>query len=261
MAADSSFQTLDRLVAILDAFTVDQPHWTLNGLANELHLPCSSAHRYLHSLAMHGLLDCREDGSYVLGPKTLKWASIMQQTNGIARNTHRILLDLAYQTDATAFFVSECARDLVYQDVAVGNRGVVVSPNVGDRVLTYCMAAAQAIVAYWPQKRLDSLAPEIDSAYLACPHRHSPESWRARLARVRSEGYACGAQEPTVGGCMLAAPVLIGTNQIVGSIGIACLLDRCTVEDPEQVMAVKDAAKRLARYAQDNAGAEMATFR
>jgi DNA-binding IclR family transcriptional regulator len=249
LCSDSSFQICDRLVEVIDAFTVDQPSWTLHRLADHLDMPRSTLHRYLHSLAGHALLEHQADGSYALGIKALQWAGVMRETNSFAGHLRSVLADLALQTGETAFFAAECAHDLVFLEVVPGKSAVIVNLNVGASLMARSSAPVQAIAAYWPQHRLDSWLCELASARQTCSHALPRQALLDQLTQVRRTGYARSTHEPSPDSCLIAAPILKNTHQAVGSVGVACPLDRCQGENSNLVQAIKQAAGQFSQYA------------
>ncbi|WP_431777804.1 helix-turn-helix domain-containing protein [Ottowia caeni] len=61
----------DKMLYLLDAFSVDAPVWSAEELAARCELPVSSCYRYLKSLHQAGLLARVGSGSYVVGPRVL----------------------------------------------------------------------------------------------------------------------------------------------------------------------------------------------
>ncbi|RYY87105.1 MAG: IclR family transcriptional regulator, partial [Comamonadaceae bacterium] len=61
----------DKMLALLDAFSVDAPVWSAEELVARFALPPSTCYRYLKSLHQAGLLARVGSGSYVVGPRVL----------------------------------------------------------------------------------------------------------------------------------------------------------------------------------------------
>jgi IclR family acetate operon transcriptional repressor len=66
---------LDRVLAILDQFTDEDPHLTLSEISRGSGLTTTTTHRLLTSLQERELLRRLEDRRYALGPRLLRLAS------------------------------------------------------------------------------------------------------------------------------------------------------------------------------------------
>ena len=65
--------TSDRVLAVLNLFTLEQPEWTVEGAAGALNLAISTAYRYFRSLTKAGLLVAHTTGRYLLGPAIIQY--------------------------------------------------------------------------------------------------------------------------------------------------------------------------------------------
>jgi DNA-binding IclR family transcriptional regulator len=63
--------TSERVLGVIDLFTVEEPQWTIDGIAARLQLARTTAYRYTRTLVDVGFLASLNAGSYVLGPRLI----------------------------------------------------------------------------------------------------------------------------------------------------------------------------------------------
>jgi DNA-binding IclR family transcriptional regulator len=57
----------DRMLAVLELFTVEQPQWTVEAAAAELRVSVPTAYRYFRRLTTAGLISPVSSAGYTLG--------------------------------------------------------------------------------------------------------------------------------------------------------------------------------------------------
>src|SRR5687767_8903640 len=62
-----------RVLSLLDAFTVEQPRWTVEMLMKRLHLPQATVYRYVRVLMNAGFLTASWRGGYTLGSRFIEF--------------------------------------------------------------------------------------------------------------------------------------------------------------------------------------------
>jgi len=65
--------TADRLLNVLELFTMDRPEWSVEEAASELGMTRSTAYRYFKSLVDAGLIAAHTPSRYTLGPAIIRY--------------------------------------------------------------------------------------------------------------------------------------------------------------------------------------------
>ena len=219
-------QAVQKAVAVLNLFTVQEPELTLADIAERLDMSRATAHRYLITLRSTNLLSYEiSRGVYSLGVKTLDYAAVMHDAarfaSSFVRRTEPVLRRLSEETNYTAV-----------ASVWSGDSPVLV--RIGTPV------RRMVVIATMP---LYSCLPVFDSAQGRVFLAFSEEAWRTHAAdprlrelepeleRVRSEKFASHDVPADGGTTTMAVPVLVG-DTLVGVI--ATLAFMTTVREPDR---------------------------
>jgi DNA-binding IclR family transcriptional regulator len=193
-------QTLDRGIRLLVAIAEAGAPLDLNQLAEGLDVHRSIAYRLVRTLEDHGLVHLLADGRYEpgLGLAALG-AGVRRPLQSAAMPE---LTRLAAAAGATAFLAVRQGDDVV-------TVASVEPPNVA------------AHVAYRPGTRhpVDRGAPGL--AILSGEPKKPGE--RPEVARARRAGYASSRGEVIPGLSSVAAPIMRGTNDVVGAVALVFL--------------------------------------
>ncbi len=79
--AGGSDNSLERMLGLLDLFSVERPTWTVEEICEHLSLSQATAYRYLRLLSRTGLLAPAAGGAYSLGPRITELDRQMWRTD------------------------------------------------------------------------------------------------------------------------------------------------------------------------------------
>ncbi|MEY7850078.1 IclR family transcriptional regulator [Natrarchaeobius sp. A-rgal3] len=237
----TGIQAVDRAFGIVEALN-DLDGAGVSDLARHVGLPKSTVHNHLHTLERAEYV-VREDGEYRTSLKFL-------QISETARNQHdlyevgRTEVDhLAEKTgEISALMTEEHGRGVfVYR--SRGSEAARIDTCIGDRVPIHCTALGKAILAFLPEQRRE----EIIDHHGLTPVNHNTITDRAELEEeleiVRERRIAYDDEERLSGLRSIAAPILDGTDSVIGSISVAgpthrMKSERFETELPETVLGI-----------------------
>jgi DNA-binding IclR family transcriptional regulator len=87
--------TSDRLLSVLDLFTLERPDWSVEEAAAALQVAISTTYRYVAALSAKGLLAPLGDGRYVLGPTIIHYDRQIRLTDPLISAAHNEMQRLA----------------------------------------------------------------------------------------------------------------------------------------------------------------------
>jgi IclR family transcriptional regulator, acetate operon repressor len=219
---------LERSLAILALFTESRVEWRVAEIAEAVELPVPTAYRIVHALMSQGLLRQTSLG-YRLGSTALdlgRRAAAGFDLGGVLGRELRALADATQET-AVLSVLDEVARVAVCVDRVDSAQPVRLSLEIGRRVPLHAGAASKALLAYAPAVLRDAVVagplPKLGRGTIT--KRRSLES---ELAAIRAVGYAVSREETNEGTWGVAAPILGSGGVLLGSIGMAGPLVRCT---------------------------------
>lgn len=247
MSVSTSVKTVDRLVRIIDSFSASRPSWTLTELSEHLDLPKSTLHRFLSSLAAHGILRQDEESKrWQLGYRLFVWGSLAERSTALRDIARPVMRDLVVQTGETALLTAYHAEEVVCVEKVESSHSVRLALDVGSRRPPHAGASSKVLMAYLPDQEIDSIIRDHRLPKLCVNTITDRKELEAELARVREQGYAQSVEETDVGAWGVATPIRDWDGQVVAAIGVAGPNSRFGEELAEEyVFCCKEAARRI----------------
>jgi IclR family pca regulon transcriptional regulator len=245
-------QSLERGLAVLRAFSADQPAMTLSEVARTTHLTRATARRLLLTFESLGYM--RSDGRHFeLTPRVLDlgyaYVSSLKLPD-IAQPFMEQLSDRVHESVSAAVLDDE---EIVYVARVPTKRIMTVSLSLGSRLPAATTSLGRALLAELSNNELDAFLARATVRRLTDRTLTGPDELRAAIAEVRRQGYAVLDQELEVGvrsaatvvrnrrGCALAA-INVSTHA-----GRVSLRELKTVFVPQLLATAEAITAQLAR--------------
>lgn len=211
-----------RVIALLDAFDDRHRRLSLSQLAERSGLAVPTAHRLVAELVRGGLLERREDATYVVGRRLWDLGLLAAVQTDLRAAASPFLQDIYAAMLATVHLAVREGSEVLYVERISGRASVPIVSTVGSRLPMHSTGVGKVLLAYAP--------PEVVEAVLGAPLRRvtpytivQPGTLLRQLRDVRRNGYATTVEEMSAGGCSLAVPVRRGTDPdapVVAAIGV-----------------------------------------
>lgn len=227
--APAGLGVLEKIVGMLDLFTVDDPEWTATGLSRTLGMPFPTAHRLAGGLERYGLLERTADGAYRLGPGAVDLGRRAYLSLDLRTLSAPALRWLHRETDETCSLSTIDERVLGARciDAHRGSYPFRLYADVESVSPLHAGAIGKALLA---RASDDLLARVVRAGLASCASGTITDPVRLRkdLAKVRSAGYAFDEQELVDGAWGMAAPILRPDGTVAASIGFIAPVVRLT---------------------------------
>ncbi|MBF9041787.1 helix-turn-helix domain-containing protein [Rhodobacterales bacterium HKCCE4037] len=201
----------ERLLSILDMFTEDQPEWTPQELMGRLGCSRPTLYRYLKVLREAGFLAPVSGGAFGLGPRFVEMDFLARKSDPLVAYGQPHLNALAAQFPGTAFLVRWYGERMLCVASASRDAAARTSYPRGRPMPLANGAAAKAILAHLPRRRLEIVADGADLA--------------ETLRTIRRDGIAVAHGEVTPGIVGTAAPVFDATGNPLASLCVSMEAD------------------------------------
>jgi DNA-binding IclR family transcriptional regulator len=231
MLKTSSVAAVDRLVRILDSFSVDQPAWSLAELSVHVRLPKSTLHRFLTSLETHDILRRNpDDRLWRPGYRLLGWGELVEKTLGLNHLARPLMNEIAASTGEMVVLTVYSEQESVCIEKVDARHSVRLALEVGTRRPVHAGASSKILTAYLPDAEVQEAIQVRGLPRLCTNTITDAEELLAELASIRKLGYAQSIEETDPGAWGIATPIFDREGVMVGAIGIAGPIQRYSEE-------------------------------
>lgn len=246
MKETSAVKTIDRLVQVLNCFSLERPSWSLAELSEQLDLPRSTLHRFLVSLQLHGILRRDAGKRWRMGYRLFIWGSLAVESTGLRHIARPIMEELVVTSGETVILTVYQGYDVVCIEKAETSQSVRLALGVGAHHPPHAGASSKVLTAYLPTDQIHALIAEKGLPKLCANTITDPDELLAELARIRQLGYAESYEETDPDAWGVATPIRDWRGEVVAAIGVAGPSTRHSQETVRRCVALcRDAAQRI----------------
>lgn len=214
----SKVQSVHRAFMLLQQLASEEMGVTR--LAEASDLPKSTVARLLKTLEFEGAVEwVDETGRYRIGPSIASLAGSTDPAADLIAHTRPHLVVLAQETGEDAGLAMPDGRLTHYVAQVGTNNAVQVSDWTGQRLPMHSVASGLAMLAFLPEPARER--------YLAGPLERftdatmtDPGELRARMAHIRSDGFAWCQADYVEGLTAVAAPIFNPERRPIGAIHV-----------------------------------------
>ncbi len=248
---DAPRGSADRLAYLLKLVASGPDHFSLGDLSERSHLPASSVHRLLKSLARAGLVERGDGQSYRPGRELYLLASQVLSQFDITRSARPMLEELVKRWHETAVLClySPASRRALIADVIPTPHPLRFAVERGGEISLPWGSLGRAILAFLPPAQIEVIIREAAVGPLTGRPKSSRRELTAELGKIRTEGYA-RYFDPRYDIAGIAGPVFGQSQEIIGCIGVTMPSKRYKLHTEDALaVAVQQAAKKLSELA------------
>ena len=227
-------RAVSRAIAIMRAFTPEQPRLSLSAIAGSAKLDAGTTRRILVTLRDEGIVEQdAKSGHYALTVQTMRFASAVPDGQSLRDVAEDLLRTLADEIGATAFL-----------SVARGDQAICLARFHGAAPVEVrwwalgvgrpfnCGAAPRLLLAHLPEQDRERilaqpLTAQTDKSIT------DPDELRAELDKIRRDGWAFARDDVALGLSAVAAPVCDDRGALVAAMSLGGLTQHILGDTPE----------------------------
>jgi DNA-binding IclR family transcriptional regulator len=207
-----------RISMMIGAFDANSPTLTLSQLTERTGLPKSTVHRMADQLVEYRWLERTATG-YRLGIRFFEVGGLVANRSHLRERALPFLQDLQAATRHSVHLGILEGSDVVILEKIWGHGSPNLPTRVGGRMPAYCTAAGKALLAFAPEKVVESVIVQ------GLPRRTGrtivvPELFRQELATVRTAHWALETEENVAGLRCVAAPIR-GAGRAIAAVSVS----------------------------------------
>ncbi|MEA2779880.1 MAG: IclR family transcriptional regulator, pca regulon regulatory protein [Rhodospirillaceae bacterium] len=222
--------SVEKALRILRAFDGSRRRLGLSQIAEAAGLDVSTAQRFTYTLLQLGYL--RKDEAsrlYALSPKNLEFGRRYLQSSELVERAMPYLLHLHQSCGETTNLTLLDGEDIVFVSRFLSRNLFNVDVVVGTRLPAFCTAPGLAMLARLDPGEAEAILRRSDRRAFTAHTVTDVRGILARLATIRSDGFAVACQEVFHGDISVAAPILDAAGRPEGAINLASSTARWTV--------------------------------
>jgi len=220
---EALLSTSDRLLAILDLFTLERPDWSVDEAAAAFAVPTSTVYRYFNSLARSGLIATVGSGRYILGPAVIRYDRQLRLTDPLVRSARGEMDRLARAVAGKAVvFLCRLYGDQVMcvSQAASGSVPFTISYERGRLMPLFAGSASRVILANLPAAKIQAFYRQHAEKFQQLGLGDTLQEVREGLKTIRNDGCFVTAGEVDPGMRGISVPIMSG-GKVLGSLTIA----------------------------------------
>jgi IclR family acetate operon transcriptional repressor len=242
-------QAIERAVAILNAFSAEDPELGVTELADRLGLHKSTVHRFMVNLDAAGLVERNpRSGRYRLGLRIFELGGLVMQGMNLWDEALPFLEGLVHDTGETGHLAVLDGGEAIYIERVEARRALRVPSAIGRGYPAHATNLGKVLLADLPRQRVEAIVSERGLAAYTPQTITDLARLEEELEGIRRCGYAVDNEEYDEGLRCIGAPVRDHSGHVVAALGIGGPVTRITPERVEElaslVMAAADGLSR-----------------
>ncbi|MBU6243949.1 MAG: IclR family transcriptional regulator [Actinomycetales bacterium] len=222
-------QSLERGLAVIRAFSAENPRQTLSEVARHTDMTRATARRFLLTLQALGYVST--DGkTFALRPSVLQLGYAYLSSFSVAEVAQDHLEALADELHESCSASVLDGEDVVYVARSSTNRIMTIGLSVGARLPAYCTSMGRVLLAGLDEPELDHYLQTADLQARTDRTITDRGRLRAEIDVVRTQGWCLIDQELEDGVRSVAAPVHDGSGRVVAAINTSAHAARVTLD-------------------------------
>ncbi len=221
--AETNMASLQKAIALLEVVAADAQGLTAKQIAEQLGLPLATTYRLLKVLTeAEYVVHLLEQQRYALGYKLHNLGTALHRQVATPISVARLITELHIAADAAAYYAVHRGEDIVIAHVVDSRlRPRIANMGFGFRGAAHATAFGKVLLAGMSDHQLTS--------YLTC-HGMGPRTpatirseaeLRQQLTEIHREGLAVEREEFMAGCSCMAAPIINGAGQTIGSVAVS----------------------------------------
>ncbi len=219
---NEKLQTIDRLIQIMDCFTIDQNEFGVREVSRLTGLSPSACGRLMQALRNQGMLIQHEDSkAYSIGPKSLRWAEVYTTNLDIRNVALPVINELLIETKETISLYILDGDDRLCVERMESAQNVRIVARIGRRLPLYAGSAGKLLLAFLPEKRQEEILSRTKLQPFTVKTISDINKLREELKIIRKQGYAFSDGEWVEDAAGIAAPIFDIKGDIIAALTVS----------------------------------------
>lgn len=204
----SLVQSVDRALQILTAYETEGHELSILQLSQKVHLPKSTVHRLLATLANRGFIEQNSaTGNYRLGLKLHALGSRVVLTRNLTTEAGPIVRQLVERFGETVSISVLDGIETVIVEKMESEQAMRVTSQIGKRNPIHCSGSGKMLLALQSPEEIERILALAPLDRYTDKTITDPGQLKANLAEIRRNGYAVDDEEIQLDQVCISAPI------------------------------------------------------
>lgn len=240
-------QGIERIIKILDSFSLDEPELTLKELTNKTGLPKPTVYRIAEALNKVNILSKDDNVSkYRIGVKLFELGSLYLETLELRKLAFPEIEKLSKYTEESIHMGVLDGNEVTSIEGLGSTHNLQAKLWIGKRSPIYCTSIGKAILAFLPEKEQEEILTTIEFKRYTKNTITDKKNLKKELESIRRQGFALDNEEHDEGIMCVGAPIFNNKGEVVASISISGPKIRMKEQELEKYKKLlMDSVKRI----------------
>ena len=239
-------QSLERGLAVIQAFGPDTPEMTISEVAEATATTRATARRFL--LTLENLGHVRSDGrKFSLTPQILGLGYAYLSSLSWWQIAQPAMEDVVHELQESCSAAVLDGKDVVYVARVSATRIMSINLNIGTRLPAHVTSLGRVLLSHQPPESLDQYLAKIDPHKFTEHTKTDPGELRETIETARLKGYALVDQELETGLRSLAVPIYDRNGRILAALNVGTHAARTRLDEMTShfLSALHDASRKM----------------
>jgi DNA-binding IclR family transcriptional regulator len=215
-------QGIERIIKILDSFSLDEPELTLKELTNKTGLPKPTVYRIAEALNELNILNKDENTTkYRIGVKLFELGSLYLETLEFRKLAFPEIEKLSKYTEESIHMGVLDGNEVTSIEGLGSTHNLQAKLWIGKRSPIYCTSIGKAILAFLPDKEQEEILSSVELKRYTKNTITDKKCLKRELESIRRQGFALDNEEHDEGIMCVGAPIFNNKGEAVASISIS----------------------------------------
>lgn len=213
----NGIQLIDRAIAILNCFSLDEEELSIAQIAEKTRLPKPTVYRILSALRSHDWIEQDDrSGLYRLGYRIYLMGNIVGSQMDLRRSALPLMKKLAAASKETVNLNIIEDDERICVELVEGSQGIRNFVRLGTRNKLLYGASGQVLLAHLPSQQAEKIISDSDIELEI-----DRQALRRNLETIRAQGYAVTYGSRVSGACGISAPVFGRLGQLIAGLTVS----------------------------------------
>lgn len=240
-------ETGDRILRMLECFTIEKPEWGVTELSEHLGLYKSVVHRMLVTLEHRGFVNKNAvTQKYELGIKLFELGTIVANRMSLRTVAKPIMEDLCESTGETVMLMIADGLEGICIEKVESPQSVRYTSPLGKRVSLHAGATTKILLANLSPDKINKVISRGLQKYTEYTI-VDPAELLDHLQTIREEGYCISSNDFSLGGMGIAVPIRDHTGEVIAGLSISGLEFRMSKITDQLLLQCQNAAELISK--------------